>query len=144
VATLVAVLPMALDRAEPRLERSLRRGLGKLLVVLGGALAFFAMAAQRGVLAPYITVGWGLLACALFLAGLVARSRPHRLLGLVGLALCVGRVFLVDLNSTMHRIIAFVVLGLVLLAVGFSYQKFRHLIVDDAEDEPKPSVPPVA
>jgi hypothetical protein len=47
----------------------------------------------------------------------------------------VPRVFVVDIQSTLYRIGAFVVLGVVLLWVGFSYHRFRHFITDDAPPE---------
>lgn len=102
-------------------------------------LLFWFFAAQRGSLAPYATVMWGVTAIGLFAAGLFARERVYRLIGLAGLALCLPRVFLVDIDSTLYRIVAFVVLGLVLLWVGFSYHRFRHLITDEgASPEPIP------
>jgi hypothetical protein len=104
-------------------------GAGALLML------FWFFAAQRGSLAPYVTVLWGVSAIGLFVTGLFARERVYRLLGLTGLALCIPRVFLVDIDSTLYRIAAFVVLGLVLLWVGFSYHRFRHLITD-ADDVP--------
>ena len=55
---------------------------------------------------------------------------------LVGLALCVPRMFLVDLHSTLYRIVAFGALGAVLLWVGFSYHRFRHLIAEDVPPSP--------
>jgi hypothetical protein len=104
----------------------------------GGALAvaFMLFVAQRGGLAPYATVGWGLAAILIFMAGLFLRVAPYRVLGLLGLAACVPRVFLVDLNSTLHRIVAFIALGVVLLWVGFSYHRFKHLLVADPETAP--------
>jgi hypothetical protein len=86
---------------------------------------------QSGGLAPYATVLCGGAAIALFLLGLFARERATRLIGLGGLALCVPRVFLVDIDSTLYRIGAFVALGVVLLWVGFSYHRFRHLITGE-------------
>jgi hypothetical protein len=108
-------------------------GVGALLML------FWFFAEQTGVLAPYATVLWGGVAIALFVVGLFARERVYRLVGLAGLALCVPRVFLVDLDSTLYRIVAFVVLGLVLLWVGFSYHRFRHLIAEP--DEPAVNPP---
>lgn len=101
----------------------------------GGALLmlFWFFAAQRGPLEPYGTVLWGGAAIALFVAGLFAQARVYRLLGLTGLALCIPRVFLVDIDSTLYRIAAFVVLGFVLLWVGFSYHRFRHLITNTGD-----------
>ncbi len=101
---------------------------------VGLGLWFMACIAQRGALAPYITLGWGLAAGACFLGGLILRTAPHRLLGLLGLALCIPRVFFVDLQSPLHRIVAFIVLGGVLLWVGFSYHRFRHLIVAPGDE----------
>ncbi|MBC7368974.1 MAG: DUF2339 domain-containing protein [Undibacterium sp.] len=87
---------------------------------------------QQEALAPYATMLCGLAAITLFLLGLFARERAARLVGLGGLLLCVPRVFMVDIHSTLYRIGAFVVLGVVLLWVGFSYHRFRHFITDDA------------
>ena len=112
-----------------------RAGLRWAFGLAGLELVFVAAVAQRGALDPYATVGWGLAAIGLFMTGLFARIRPYRLIGLLGLALCLPRVFLVDLSSALHRIAAFVVLGLVLLWVGFSYHRFRHLVAGEKGDE---------
>jgi uncharacterized membrane protein len=46
------------------------------------------------------------------------------------------KVFLLDLSSlqTFYRIISFVVLGLLLLAVSYGYNRFKHVIF--GEDQP--------
>jgi hypothetical protein len=72
----------------------------------------------------------------LFVLGLAFRARSHRVVGLLALGLCIPRVFLYDIQSTQYRIAAFVVLGVLLLLVGFSYQKFRYLIEGAPEKEP--------
>lgn len=128
VAVLLVALPFAIDAGLAPATRSALRWTAS---AAGLALVMVAFVGQRGELAPYATVACGVAAMATFLAGLLARSRPHRLCGLAGIALCIPRAFAVDLNSTLHRIAAFVALGLVLLWVGFSYHRFRHLIVDD-------------
>jgi hypothetical protein len=132
VAVGLVALPPGL--AGPGSTATGRAGLRWAFGLAGLELVFVAAVAQRGALDPYATVGWGLGAIGLFMAGLFARIRPYRLLGLLGLALCLPRVFLVDLSSALHRIAAFVVLGLVLLWVGFSYHRFRHLIASERED----------
>ncbi len=124
----IALLPFAVERDVSSVARRRLRWSASVLAL---ALIFHVFAVQRGAVADHATVGWGLAAVAMFLAGLFGRSRPHRLTGLAGLALCVPRAFLVDLDSTLHRIVAFVALGVVLLWVGFSYHRFRHLIVDE-------------
>jgi hypothetical protein len=98
----------------------------------GLLLAFLVAWAQRGDLRPFITVLWGTASLVWFGLGLVGRSRPHRLWGLIGLLVCIPRVFVVDLQSTLHRIAAFAALGVVLLWVGFSYHRFRQWITEDA------------
>lgn len=98
---------------------------------LGLGVAMSTAVSPRLPYAHLATVGWGTAAVAVFMLGLFARLRPHRLVGLAGLALCIVRVFIVDLDQTLHRIAAFGVLGLVLLWVGFSYHRFRHLIADE-------------
>ena len=98
------------------------------------ALAFLVLINQKGEVAAYATAACGVVAVSMFLLGLFGRSRPHRLIGLAGLAFCVARAFFVDLDSTLYRIAAFVALGLVLLWVGFSYHRFRHFIVDEAKE----------
>ena len=107
--------------------------------LLALALLFAACAAQRGGLAPFATLGWGVTAIAFFMLGLFRRIAPYRVLGLVGLALCVPRVFVVDLQSTLHRIAAFIVIGVVMLWVGFSYHRFRHLVTDSSDSSENPS-----
>jgi|GEM_PF-1231280 hypothetical protein len=102
-------------------------------------LAFYAFAAQRGGLAPYATAGWGLVSICFFMTGLFRRTAPYRVLGLVGLALCLPRMFIVDLDSALHRIVAFIVVGVVLMWVGFSYHRFKHLVSDR---EPRPETSP--
>jgi len=128
LATLVAAIPFLVDRD---LTSTPRKRFRWICSGAGLLLAFTFLLSQKTGLAPYATASCGLVAVLLFLAGLFGRSRPHRLTGLVGLAVCVARVFLVDLDSTLYRIAAFVAVGLVLLWVGFSYHRFRHLVVED-------------
>lgn len=95
-------------------------------------LALFALATLgRAVWSSYGSVVWGLGGVVLFVLGLMMRARSHRLAGLIALGLCIPRVFLYDIQSTTYRIAAFVVLGVLLLIVGFSYQKFRYLVEGD-------------
>ncbi len=136
VAAALVAAPLALAGGPQPLDRRTRNGLAWVQGGAGLVLAFFALWSQRpaGELHAYVTVGWGVTAIAVFLTGLFARLRPHRLLGLAGLGLCVPRAFVVDLDSPLLRIVAFIVLGGVLLWVGFSYHRFRHLLVDRPEE----------
>jgi uncharacterized membrane protein len=57
------------------------------------------------------------------------------MLGILLLSVAVLKVFLVDLSAlqTFYRIISFVVLGLLLLAVSYGYNRFKNLIFGEDE-----------
>jgi hypothetical protein len=74
------------------------------------------------------TVCWGLTAIGLFLAGLTAGLRPFRLAGLLGLVCAILRMFIVDIDDGLQRIFAFAGIAVVLLVIGYLYNRFRHLI----------------
>jgi uncharacterized membrane protein len=86
-----------------------------------------------------ISVVWTVYGGALLTFGIARRSRLLRLMGLMLLGLTIFKVFLFDLSSLerLYRIISFIVLGLILLAVSFLYQRYRQrvaeLIGDDVE-----------
>ncbi len=73
----------------------------------------------------YLTAAWGLLALAIFTAGLLLRERIYRLAGFGILALAVGRLFAIDVWSfdTLYRIVAFLLLGAVLLVLSCIYSR---------------------
>jgi len=131
VAVVLAVLPLALPKGKLWVTSEMKMVRDWFFTGAGLVLVFALMLMQSGRLQPYVTVGWAVAAVVWFGLGLFGRLRPARLLGLAGLAVCVPRMFLVDLNSTLYRIIAFCALGGVLLWVGFSYHRFRHLIAGD-------------
>lgn len=99
-------------------------------------LLFPAFASSRIGVESMATVFWGLTAVGLFITGLFTGLRPYRLAGLIGLVLAIGRMFLIDIDDALYRIYAFFGIALVLLGMGYLYQRFRHLI--DGTDQPKP------
>jgi uncharacterized membrane protein len=74
-----------------------------------------------------LTVAWGLEGIALLAAGFPLRDRVQRLSGLTLLLVCILKLFLWDLRNldTLPRIISFIVLGLLLVAVSWIYTRFR-------------------
>jgi uncharacterized membrane protein len=78
----------------------------------------------------YLTASWAALAFVLFSSGFVLRERMYRWLGLGILACAIGRVFLFDVwkLETIYRILSFLALGVVLLALGFIYNKYQEKI----------------
>ncbi len=96
--------------------------------VAGLTLLFILFPIPAFELQKYATVCWGISAIAFFVAGLLARLQPYRIVGLLGLALCLPRMFLYDIHEALHRIIAFSVLAVVLLIVGYLYHRFRERV----------------
>ena len=78
----------------------------------------------------YLTVAWAGLALPLFIAGLMLRERMYRWLGLGVLGCALGRVVLFDVwkLGTLYRILSFLALGVVLLVLGFLYNKYQEKI----------------
>jgi hypothetical protein len=125
----------------PVLQRWARRGtdrcrleprwLDAMLVVGGASLWWWVTrwvdAAAGGF---YLTAAWAGLAFVFFLAGLTLRERLYRWMGLAVLALALGRVVVFDVwkLETLYRILSFVALGVVLLLLGYFYNRYQEKI----------------
>src|ERR671931_309659 len=74
---------------------------------------------------------WSLLGLGLLWAGLRRDLRPLRLAGVALLAVAVGKVFLYDMAALDrgYRVLSFVVLGLLLLAGAYAYQRLRRAVL---------------
>lgn len=83
-----------------------------------------------------LSVIWGLYASLLTAVGIYNRIRKARIAGILLLGVTVLKVFLLDLSTLepLFRIVSFIVLGLLLLAVSYGYNRFRDLIF--GEDQP--------
>ena len=83
-----------------------------------------------------LSVIWAVYGGALLTVGILRRRMLLRLMGLLLLALTIIKVFFIDLAGLeqVYRIISFIVLGVILLAVGFLYQRFRRFIFDTNEE----------
>jgi hypothetical protein len=77
-----------------------------------------------------LTVAWGVEAVALLVAGFAAGERILRLQGLLLLLICILKLFVYDLSNleTIARILSFIALGVLLLAVSWIYTRFREKI----------------
>ena len=75
-----------------------------------------------------LSVLWTLYAAVVLAWGFVRRSAPMRYAALSLLGLTIFKVFVVDLASvkTLYRMLSFLLLGVVLLLVGFLYQKISR------------------
>jgi uncharacterized membrane protein len=77
-----------------------------------------------------LTIAWGMEGVALLAAGFGMRDRVLRLSGLAMLGACTGKLFFWDLRNldTLPRIVSFIVLGLLLVAVSWVYTRFRDQV----------------
>ena len=77
-----------------------------------------------------LTVAWGTQGLALLAAGFPLRDRGLRLSGLALLLVCILKLFVYDLRflETLPRILSFIVLGLILVAVSWIYTRFRERV----------------
>ena len=88
-----------------------------------------------------ISVIWTIYGGAMLTVGIARRSKMLRVLGLLLLGLTIFKVFLFDLSSLekLYRIISFIVLGLILLAVSFLYQRYRQRVAEFIGDRDAPA-----
>jgi uncharacterized membrane protein len=91
-----------------------------------------------------ISVVWTVYGGAMLTVGIVRRSKLLRVMALLLLGLTIFKVFLFDLSSLagIYRTISLIVLGLILLAVSFLYQRYRQRLAELILDEDAPA--PVA
>jgi uncharacterized membrane protein len=93
-----------------------------------------------------LSVVWTLYGAGLLLVGRVRRSRLLRLMALALLGMTTLKVFLLDLSALdrAYRIVSFIVLGAILLAVSYLYQKSQQRAAAEAaeaeEDVPREPV----
>ena len=80
----------------------------------------------------------------LLLVGRVRRSRLLRLMALALLGLTTLKVFFLDLSALdrAYRIVSFIVLGAILLAVSYLYQKSQQRAAAEALEEEEAAPPP--
>ncbi|HSE97453.1 MAG TPA: DUF2339 domain-containing protein, partial [Blastocatellia bacterium] len=84
-----------------------------------------------------LSVIWAVYGGAMLAVGMARRQRLLRIMGLLLLGVTIFKVFIVDLASLdqVYRMISFIVLGLILLAVSFLYQRLRLLIIDEGRSQ---------
>jgi uncharacterized membrane protein len=77
-----------------------------------------------------ISALWAAYSILLVILGILRKYQPIRLLAILLFGVTILKVFLLDLSDLekIYRIISFIGLGIVLLAVSFMYQKYRNQI----------------
>jgi hypothetical protein len=116
--------PMALSRRTPRTAWVYR-----LALVIQGSAVLVAVcyysAALRG---SWTTAGWSGVALALMILGFLWRDRIYRRLALGLFCLTLVRIFFVDVPGLeiFYRMLAFLALGVSMIAVSFLYSRYRE------------------
>ncbi|HEV3332803.1 MAG TPA: DUF2339 domain-containing protein [Bryobacteraceae bacterium] len=95
-----------------------------LAITLTGLLLYYNISGSM------LTVAWGIQGAALLASGFPLRDRVLRLSGLALLLSCILKLFVWDLRhlETLPRILSFIVLGLILLAVSWVYTRYRERV----------------
>jgi hypothetical protein len=76
---------------------------------------------------------WGLLAFVLLSFGIKRAYKPLRISALALIGITILKLFLYDIKNVSEggKIAAFILLGLVLLVISFTYQKIKSIILDE-------------
>jgi len=83
-----------------------------------------------------LTVLWAACSFAMMWLGLRHRYKTIRIVSLVLVSLLLMKLFLYDIRqiSETGKIIAFILLGVLLLVISFMYQKLKKIIIDDHKE----------
>ncbi len=113
-------------------------GLALLFLFLSLELNSFLRIFIPGLRAGGISILWSLFALQLILSGIRNSAKPLRYIGLFLFVIVAIKVFFFDLAhlDQIYRIIAFAILGALLLSGSFLYLKYRHAFVVQKEESP--------
>ncbi|MFG0333401.1 MAG: DUF2339 domain-containing protein [Maioricimonas sp. JB049] len=106
--------------------------LGVLLIWSTLELNTWLSAFVPGLRSGGISILWSIFALGLILRGISGNIRPLRYVGLTMFAIVTWKVFFVDLQQLdqFYRIVAFIVLGILVLCGSFLYLQFRETFAD--------------
>jgi len=101
--------------------------------IMVGSVTLWRLVSDWVLLGPgglYLTASWSVLAFLLFGSGVVLREKMYRWAGLGLLAAALGRVIVIDVWTLdrIYRVLSFMALGIVLLVLGFIYNKYQEKI----------------
>ena len=108
--------------ARPKVAASLW-GATAMVVALGGL-------GLRPEVASWTTASWALASVVLLVSGFWFALRGYRYISLVGLVATIGRMFVVDIQDSFWRILAFGITGALLVGIGYLYNRFYKRLVD--------------
>jgi len=99
----------------------------RLLLIIGTAAVAMVVIYESAILVgAWVTACWSMVGAVLMILGFLWKSASYRRVALVALAVCLARVFLVDVRnlSDEAKVLAFAALGVCLLAVAWLYSRF--------------------
>ncbi len=104
----------------------------RAVILFGGVClwAFLSRWVAQSASGFYLTASWSVLALGLLATGMVLHERMYRWLGLGVLAVSLGRVVFFDIRELEpnYRVLSFLALGLVLIVLGFIYNRYQEKI----------------
>ncbi len=80
---------------------------------------------------------WGILAFIFLVIGMKKFNKTFRIISLLLIAIILLKLFTYDIKdaSAAGKIIAFIILGILLLVTSFMYQKIKALLLDDSNEK---------
>jgi uncharacterized membrane protein len=89
--------------------------------------------AQNKIIKTGLPVLWGILAFALLLWGIKKQLKVLRIIALTLLGLTIVKLFAYDISNVSEtgKIVAFILLGILILIISFIYQKIKVLVIDE-------------
>jgi uncharacterized membrane protein len=80
-----------------------------------------------------VTILWSICAFVQMWLGMRLKNKTLRIISLSLLALAISKLFIYDISNASQgaKIIAFIVLGIVLLVLSFLYQKLKKILFED-------------
>lgn len=92
-------------------------------------------AARSKIIKTGLPVLWGVIAFILLIVGIKKQIKHLRIIALTLLGLTIVKLFVYDISNVSEtgKIIAFILLGVLILIISFVYQKLKFLVVDETK-----------
>ncbi len=140
IAFLVYTVSVLSTRVQPRHARTALGATALSLLFIYSTLEVntFLFHYVSGLRAGGVSILWAVFALGSILGGILRGNRALRLTGLSLFAVVAWKVFFVDLASLeqLYRIIAFILLGVLVLTGSFLYLKYRQSFLIEPEKTP--------
>lgn len=146
-ATTIGFIGFALTslKDKPEIAENIRGGLGGAALIL---LFVFLTLEVNSMLYQYVpglrsggvSILWAIFALSLVFNGIKRRISLFRMIGLGLFALVAWKVFFIDLArlEQVYRILAFIVLGIVVLIGAYFYMRYRQSFAGPTDEKEKP------